>query len=107
MSFESDSLKAITYLAERIEAFVNEHQAAYMYEVLSLVCATLKYNPLILEQTACQIAVKFMVVANTKEHIWPKCEQVMFLLIEIYRKESKIEIFTPTPTERQNRRKQN
>lgn len=93
LSFEFDSLKAITYLGKRIEAIVNEHQAAYMYEVLSLVCATLKLNPMILEHTACQIAVKFMVVAKTEEHVWRKYEQLMFLLIEMYRKLSRAEKF--------------
>lgn len=93
LNFEFDSLKAIAYLGKRIEAIVNEHHSAYMYEVLSLVCATLKLNPLILEHTACQIAVKFMVVAKTEEHVWRKYEELMFLLIEMYRKLSRAEKF--------------
>lgn len=93
LNFEFDSLKAVSYLGKRIEAIVNEHHSTYMYEVLCLVCATLKLNPLILEHTACQIAVKFMVVAKTEEHVWHKYEQLMFLLIEMYRKLSRAEKF--------------
>lgn len=93
LSFEFDSVKAITYLGKRIEAIVNEHHSTHMYEVLSLVCATLRLNPLILEHTACQIAVKFMVVAKTEEHVWHEYEQLMFLLIEMYRKLSRAEKF--------------
>lgn len=93
LSFEFDSMEAIMYLGKRIEAIVNEHHATHIYDVLSLVCATLRLNPLILEHTACQIAAKFMVVAKTEENVWHKYEQMMFLLIEMYRKLSRAEKF--------------
>lgn len=47
----------------------------------------------ILEHTACQIAAKLMVVAKTEEHVWREYEQLMFLVIEMYRKLSEAEKF--------------
>lgn len=93
INFEIDSMKALTYLGRKIENTVNEHHLTYLYEAMNLVCATLKLNPLILEHSACQIAVKFMLLAKTDEPVWRKYEELMFLLIDMYRKLSRAEKF--------------
>lgn len=93
LNFQIDSTKAFVYLGKQIEYFVNSYHATYVYEVLNLLCATLKLNPLILEYSVCQIAVKFMLLAKKDEAVWNKYEEFMFLLIEMYRKLSRAEKF--------------
>lgn len=95
LTFEIEGAKCISHLGKRIENIVNEHHSNHILETLSLVCATLKLNPLILEHSACQIAVKFMIVAKTEESVWRKYEELMSSLIEMYRKLSRAEKFIP------------
>lgn len=93
LNFQMDSNKAFVYFGKQIEHFVQSYHATYVYEVLSLLCATLKLNPLILEYSVCPIAVKFMLLPKNSEVIWNKYEEFMFLLIEMYRKLSRAEKF--------------
>lgn len=93
LNFQIESNKAYVYLGKQIEYFVQAYHATYVYEMLSLLCATLKLNPLILEFSVCQIAVKFMLLAKNDETVWNKYEEFMFLLIEMYRKLSRAEKF--------------
>lgn len=93
LNFDIEKTKCILYLGKCIENAVNEQYTYYVYETLCVVCATLKLNPMILEHSACQIAVKFMLLAKTEETIWRKYEEMMSLLIEMYRKLSRAEKF--------------
>lgn len=93
LNFQIDSNKAFVYIGKQIEHFVHSYHATYVYEMLNLLCATLKLNPLILEYSVCQIAVKFMLLAKSNETIWNKYEEFMFLVIEMYRRLSRAEKF--------------
>lgn len=93
LNFQIDSNKAYVYLGKQIEYFVHSHHTNHVYEVLNMLCATLKLNPLILEYSVCQIAVKFMLLPKKTEAVWNKYEEFMFLLIEMYRKLSRAEKF--------------
>ncbi|XP_031625322.1 uncharacterized protein LOC116342004 [Contarinia nasturtii] len=93
MHFQIDSNRAATYLGHQIEFFFNSYHTNHTYEVLNLLCATLKLDPLILEYSVCQIAVKFMLLPKKDESIWNKYEEFMFLMIEMYRKMSRSEKF--------------
>lgn len=93
LHFKVESNKAVAYLGKHIEHFVDSYYTSHTYEVLNLLCATLKLDPLILEYSVCQIAVKFMLLPKKVESIWNKYEEFMFLLIEMYRKMSRAEKF--------------
>lgn len=93
VNFQIESNKAYVYLGKQIEYIVNSYHSTYVYEVLNLLCATLKLDPLILEYSVCQIGVKFMLLPKKDEAIWNKYEEFMFLWIEMYRKLSRAEKF--------------
>lgn len=93
LNFEVDSSKAYVYLGKHIEHIVNTYYNVHPSEVLSLLCATIKLNPLILEFSACQIGVKFMLAAKSEDAVWKKYEEFMYLLIEMYRKWNRGEKF--------------
>lgn len=93
LNFQVDSTKAVVYLGKQIEHFVNAYHTTHVYQVLNLLCAILKLNPLILEYSVCQIAVKFMLLAKKDESVWNKYEEFMFLVIEMYRRLSRAEKF--------------
>lgn len=91
MNFQIDNVKALNYLGQKIERFVDQYTEQYPKEVMNLVCATIKLNPLILEHSACPIVVKFMLIAKSGETFWQKYDELMFLLIEMFRKLSRPE----------------
>lgn len=91
--YQIDSTKVVVYLGKQIEYFVDSYHTTHVYEVLNVLCATLKLNPMILENSVCQIAVKFMLLPKKNEAVWNKYEEFMFLLIEMYRKLSRAEKF--------------
>lgn len=93
LKFEIDSVKAHVYLGKYIENVVNAYFSTLPHEVLNLLCATLRLDPLILEFSVCQIAVKFMLMPKNDELVWTKYEEFMFLVIEMYRKLSRAEKF--------------
>lgn len=93
INFEIDSVKAFVYLGKHIEQLVNLYHTTFVYEVLNLLCAALKLDPLILEHSVCSIAVKFMIIAKVGENVWSKYEEFMSLTIEMYRKLSRAEKF--------------
>lgn len=93
LNFSVNETKVLTFLGKRIENIVSEHQTNFVHETLSIVCATLKLNPLILEHSAYQIAVKFMLAPKTDDSVWSKYEELMSLLIEMHRKLSRAEKF--------------
>lgn len=86
LSFEINNVKAHTFLGARIESLVTECHEQHQFEVMNLVCAALRLNALILEHSAVQIAVKFMLANKTEEKEWKKYEELMFQLIEMFRK---------------------
>lgn len=93
LNFQIDSNKAFVYLGKQIEYFVQAYHTTHVYEVLNMLCATLKLNAMILEYSVCQIAVKFMLLPKKNKSVWNKYEEFMFLLIEMYRKLSRAEKF--------------
>lgn len=93
ISSKNTNVKAHVYLGRQIKNAVNSYYNIYLYEILSLLCATIKLNPLILEYSACQIAVKFMLTAKTDKATSLKYEEFMYLLIEMYRKWNRGEKF--------------
>lgn len=93
INLKIDSNRSVDYLGKQVEHFVDSYHTTHVYEVLNMLCATLKLNQLILEHTVCQIAVKFMLLPKKNEAIWNKYEEFMFLLIEMYRKWSRAEKF--------------
>lgn len=93
LKFEINSTKAHTYLGTQIEQIVNALYLTYPSDILNLLCSTLKLDPLILEFSVCQIAVKFMLMAKQGGNMWTKYEEFIFLVIEMYRKLSRAEKF--------------
>lgn len=93
LRFDIDSMRAHYYLGIRMESIVNSYYTTHPYEVLNLLCAIIKLDPLIVEFSVCKIAVKFMLIAKTEETVWTKYEEFMFLVIEMYRKLSRAEKF--------------
>lgn len=93
LKFDINSTKAHTYLGKQIEQIVNALYLTHPIDILNLLCATLKLDPLILEFSVCQIAVKFMLMPKQDGHMWTKYEEFIFLVIEMYRKLSRAEKF--------------
>lgn len=93
LKFEIDSMKAHVYLGKYIEQIVKTNYSTLPIEVLDLLCATLRLDPLILEYSICQIAVKFMLMSKNDELIWKRYEEFMFLVIEMFRKLNRAEKF--------------
>lgn len=93
LNFDVGSIKAFAYLGKQIEHIVNTYYNNHSYEVLNLLCAAIRLNPLILEFSACQIGVKFMLAAKGDDNVWRKYEEFMYLLIEMYRKWNRGEKF--------------
>lgn len=86
LNFEIDKTKAHVFLGTIIEALVYDNHEQYPLEVMNIVCAALRLNALILEHTAVQIAVKFMLIPKVDEKLCRKYEELMSLLIEMFRK---------------------
>lgn len=86
LNFDIKNVKAHIFLGKHIESLVNECFEQLPFESMNVVCSSLRLNPLILEHTAVQISVKFMLIPKNDEHIWQKYEELMFLLIEMFRK---------------------
>lgn len=86
INFEIDAKKAHEFLGGKIEQLVRDHHEQLPLEVMNIVCATLRLNALILEHTAVPIAVKFMLIPKTDDKLGRKYEELMWLLIEMFRK---------------------
>lgn len=93
LNFEVDSSRAVAYLGKHIEHIVSTYYTSHPHQVLGLLCATIKLDPLILEFSACQIGVKFMLFAKSEQAVWQKYEEFMHLLIDMYRKWNRGEKF--------------
>lgn len=78
--------KAHVLLGNKIEALVGDNHEQHPLEVMNVVCAALRLNALILEHTAVQVAVKFMLIPKIDENLVRKYVELMSLLIEMFRK---------------------
>lgn len=90
LNFDIDGLKAIVYIGKHIENLtVTESN---LYEVLSVLCASIELNPMMLEHSIIPIVVKCML--HRKENKTMKMlERFLMLVIDMYRRLSRSEKF--------------
>ncbi|XP_055905406.1 uncharacterized protein LOC129940904 [Eupeodes corollae] len=83
---------AIQYFGDKVTHFVTAFQEDHLLEVLNLLCATLRLNPLILEKSVFEITAKMM-VAKKNEQEQEVFEEYLILLMDMFKKLSRAEKF--------------
>ncbi|XP_055854277.1 uncharacterized protein LOC129918012 [Episyrphus balteatus] len=93
LNFEvSPQTTAIQLLLKEIQSLTIECQEEHLLEVLNLLCATLRLNPLILEKSVFEITARMM-VAKKNDQEQKVFEEYLILLMDMFRKLSRAEKF--------------
>lgn len=90
LNFVINETKAIVYIGKNIENLTVTEQN--LYEVLSVLCASIKLNPMMLEQSIIPIVVKCM-LHRKEEKTMKLLERFLMLVIDMYRRLNRSEKF--------------
>lgn len=90
LNFDIDGMKAVNYIGKNIES-INATETNLL-EVLSVLCAAIELNPMMLEHTMIPIVVKCM-LHRKNDTTMKMFERFLILVIDIYRRLSRSEKF--------------
>lgn len=88
------NVSALQYLGKHVFNVVKNHKDFYLKEVLMLLCAALRLNPLILEENVFKITAWMILAPKTEDkHERELFEEYLVLLMDMFRRLSRAEKF--------------
>lgn len=94
LSFEMNGVTVLQFLGKKIFRAVNEWKDTNLKDVLMLLCAALRLNPLILEENVFEITASMMMATKSGDIIERQLfEEYLVLLMDMFRRLSRAEKF--------------